>query len=297
MGASSRVWATTTRVGDLLGFPIMWGDVVGFLDRTWRLFGTGLSFAFFGIGGFLLGAMYCSILRLIIHDPVRYAQAVRRVVSAAFRMFVWFMAAVGVLRWRVEGMPAPSAAQGCLVVANHPSLIDIVFLIGIFDGADCVVKADVLRNPAFGLLTRAADYVSNDDAGVFIEQTIARLRAGRTVVMFPEGTRTVPGKPLAFSTAAGAILARSGCAAIPVVVTCDPPTLYKGLPWYRIPPRRPTFVLRGCEPVRAPGAADPRLAAREFTATLQQFFTAELARTAGGEMAVSGPAEPVRTSI
>ena len=275
----------------------MWGMVVNRLDRAWRLVGTGLSFTFFGIGGFLLGAVLCAILRLIIHDPARYAQVVRRLVSAAFRVFVWFMATVGVLRWRVEGMPARAMADGCLVVANHPSLIDIVFLIGLFDGADCVVKADVLRNPAFGLLTRAADYVSNDDAGVFLEQSIARLQAGRTVVIFPEGTRTVPGRPLAFSTAAGAILARSGAAAIPVIISCDPPTLYKGLPWYRIPARRPTFVLRVCAPIVAVPGADPRQAARDTTRYLQAFFAAELAREPGQEPSGVSAAEAVETSI
>ena len=266
----------------------MWRNVGVALNRAWRIFGTGLSFAVFGIGGFFLGAVVCIVLRLIIPDPAAYSQAVRRLVSRAFRLFVTFMSLVGVLRWQVEGLQHRQRNRGYLVVANHPTLIDIVFLVGLFEGADCVVKAGVLRNPAWGLLVRAADYVSNEDPAALLEECAWRLAVGRSVVLFPEGTRTVPGQPLAFGHAAGAIAVRAGCECLPVVITCDPPTLYKGLSWHRVPAIRVDFRLRVCPPLRlarSPGGyADQRRATHDFTRNLQEFFTRELAAT--------GPSEP-----
>jgi 1-acyl-sn-glycerol-3-phosphate acyltransferase len=258
----------------------MGGSISRSVNRAWRIVATGLSFAVFGAGGLFLGAVVCMAMRLIIHDPDAYAQAVRRLISRTFHLFITFMWLVGVLRWRATGQEHWRRERPYLVIANHPSLIDIVFLLSYFEGADCVVKSGVIHNPAWGLLVRAADYVSNEDPAALLDECARRLGSGRTVVLFPEGTRTVPGEPLQFGSAAGAIAARSGCKCLPVVITCDPPTLYKGLPWYRVPATRPEFVLRVCPPLAArpvTGAAtDQRQAAREFTRELEQFFTRQL---------------------
>lgn len=269
------------------------------LNRAWRIVGTGLSFAVMGVGGLFLGLYACLVLRIFFRDRSAYAQAARRIVSCAFRAFVGFMSMVGVLRWSVQGLDHWRRDRGCLVVANHPTLIDIIFLLAFFEGADCVVKASVLRNPTWRLLVRAADYVSNEDVGVLLAEAARRLQAGRTVVIFPEGTRTVPGEPLSFGAAAGAIAVRAGCECLPVFITCTPPTLYKSLPWYRVPPTRADFQLRVLPPFAVPRAtgslADVRRAAHDFTGRLAALFSRE---PWSGSMAAHGrgsqpPASPV----
>lgn len=233
-----------------------------------------------GGGGLILGLFVGVVLRVIIPDREAHAQVARRVASRAFRLFVWFMSLVGVLRWSLRGLEHWDRDQACLVVANHPTLIDIVFLLALFQGADCVVKAGVLRNPTWGLLVRAADYVSNEDVGLLLAEAVRRLRSGRTVIVFPEGTRTVPGQPLAFGSVAGAIAVRAGCQVLPVVITCTPPTLYKSLPWYRVPATRVDFQLRVCPPLAVAEVtgqpADLRRAAHALTRQLAAFFSREL---------------------
>jgi 1-acyl-sn-glycerol-3-phosphate acyltransferase len=63
-------------------------------------------------------------------------------------------------------------------------------------------------------------------------------------VIFPEGTRTVPGEPLQMRRAAANIALRGARVLTPVFITCEPPMLSKHEPWYRIPPRRAHFTLR-----------------------------------------------------
>ena len=250
------------------------------LDRGWRLIGTGLSFAVFGIGGFIIGLFAVVGLQLVIRDRARRAQVARLIISRTFRGFTVFMSAVGVLRWSVEGASHWKRDQGCMVVANHPTLIDVVFLLGLFEGADCVVKAGVITNPFWSMLVRTADYISNEDLGALLAETANRLKAGRTVILFPEGTRTVPGAPLSFGPVAGLVAVRTGCQLLPVVITCTPPTLYKHLPWYRIPERRVDLRLRLCpgwSVALAEGkGTDQRRAARALTRDLEAFFGREL---------------------
>jgi 1-acyl-sn-glycerol-3-phosphate acyltransferase len=250
------------------------------LDRGWRLVGTGLSFAVMGIGGLILGLIALLGVRVAIRDRARRAQVARKLVSRTFRAFVWFMATVGVLRWSVEGLDKWQRGRGCLVVANHPTLIDVVFLIALLDGADCVVKAGVLKNPFWGAIVRTAGYLSNDDLALLLAEASARLRAGHTLILFPEGTRTPPGSLPTLGTVAGLIAVRTGCELLPVVITCEPPTLHKNLPWYRIPERRVDLRLRLCEPWPVPRTGgsgnEQRRAARTLTRELQAFFGREL---------------------
>ncbi len=44
------------------------------LDHAWRVFGTGLSFVAFGLGGLLLGVLVMPVL-LLMRDPVARAAA------------------------------------------------------------------------------------------------------------------------------------------------------------------------------------------------------------------------------
>jgi 1-acyl-sn-glycerol-3-phosphate acyltransferase len=133
---------------------------------------------------------------------------------------------------------------GQLVVANHPSLIDVVFLIAFVPGAGCVVKSALWRNPAMALMVRSAGYVPNHPTDSMIEGAAAALADGQTVIMFPEGTRTRPGLPLRFHRGAASVAARAARTVTPVFITVKPTTLTKHEPWYRIPPRRPHFCLR-----------------------------------------------------
>jgi 1-acyl-sn-glycerol-3-phosphate acyltransferase len=70
------------------------------------------------------------------------------------------------------------------------------------------------------------------------------LRAGDTLVMFPEGTRTRPGEPLVFLRGAASVAVQAAAVLTPVYVTAVPTFLPKSQPWYRVPRVRPHLVLR-----------------------------------------------------
>ena len=207
------------------------------LDRSWRLIGTALSFSAFGLGGIVSGLLIMPVVCLVI--PCKYRRRVaRRIISGGFKLFVELMRALRVLDYRIEGLDNAGALDGCLIVANHPSLIDVVFLLAIFREADCVVKAAHWSNPFTMASVRAAGYISNADPAALVDEAISRLRAGQHLLMFPEGSRTVPGAPLDLRRGAAMITLGVPAHCVPVLIRCTPTTLTKNEPWYRIPERR-----------------------------------------------------------
>jgi len=247
------------------------------LNHAWRVFATGLSFAAFGVGGLLLGGLVMPAL-LLIRDEHRRRRIARRLVQLSFAGHIGLMHRLGVLTYEIVGREYLQR-PGLLVLANHPTLIDVVFLVSLLPNADCVVKRAVAVNPFMRGPVRAAGYVSNDDGAGLVEDCIAAVRAGGSLVIFPEGTRSVPGQPLRLQRGAANIAIRGQLDVTPVHIRCSPATLGKGQKWYRVPLRRFHVRIEVGEDIQVhPFLADTSaskgdaLAARRLTDHLTHYF-------------------------
>ena len=211
-------------------------------NYIWRLLATGASFFLFGLGGLLLRVVLLPLLGLLPGDAAIRRQRTRAAISKAFYWHVQFMLRSGVLTYEFEGVER-LGQPGQMIIANHPSLIDVVFLIAHIKDANCVVKQSLWRNPCTRGPVIRAQYINNDSPDL-LEQTADALREGQTVIVFPEGTRTTPDKPPVFHRGAAAMAVRGATKITPVFITVKPTTLTKAEPWYRIPGRRVHVRLR-----------------------------------------------------
>ena len=159
------------------------------LNHGWRIVATGLSFFAFGVGGVLLWALAFPMLALMVRKPARRQTLSRRLVQRSFAFHIELMRVLGVLSYEVRGRERLQR-DGLLILANHPTLIDVVFLISLLPNADCVVKSSLARNPFTRGPVRAAGYVCNDDGAGLVEDCIAAVRRGGNLIIFPEGTRS-----------------------------------------------------------------------------------------------------------
>jgi len=245
---------------------------------AWRLFATGASFVLFGLGGLLLYLVILPLMRLLPGGAVARRRRARAAISRAFRMHVWFMHRSRVLDFHIEGVEK-LGRPGQMVVANHPSLIDVVFLIGQIRDANCVVKAGLFDNPCTRGPVSAAQYISNDGSMTMLDRAADVLREGQCLVVFPEGTRTRPGHAPVFHRGAAAIALRGARTITPVYITVEPTTLTKAEPWYRIPDRRLQVHLRvgqDIDPAAFTADAPLPIASRRLNDHLHQLFIREL---------------------
>jgi 1-acyl-sn-glycerol-3-phosphate acyltransferase len=209
----------------------------------WRLFATGLSFTTFGIGGVVLGLAITPLLRLVVWNRERRQRTVRLVVHLSFRLFIGLMHRLGVLTYEVHGRQY-LLEPGQLVIANHPTLLDVVFLVACIPNAVCVVKEELLRSFGVGLLLRNAGYVGNAaDPQNSLDTCVAAIRTGATLIMFPEGSRSVPGSQRRLRRGAAYVALAAQKELTPVHISCEPSTLTKSERWYDIPNRRMHFVI------------------------------------------------------
>jgi 1-acyl-sn-glycerol-3-phosphate acyltransferase len=246
----------------------------GRADSYWlRLPATGLCFLVFGIVAFILGLLVLPALGLIHRDQRLRRRLARSVIAAGMRGFVYFMRAVRVLDFTFKGREQ-LGAPGQMIVANHPTLIDVIFLLGFTRQATCIVKSSLFANIFTRGALRAADYIPNAPTDEMVVRAERELRDGQSLVIFPEGTRTVRGRALELQRGAANIALRGASALTPVYISCEPPTLSKHEPWYRIPARRAQFTLHvGSDIDMAPFRASPLpKGSRQLNAQLSKLF-------------------------
>lgn len=250
------------------------------VDYCWRLAVTGFCFVGFSIGAAVLSFVLFPGLHLIARCAQRRHRRAQWLVHKAFGLLVAVMTAARVMRIEIRGEEHLRSAGGVLVLANHPCLLDIVVLHALIPRACCVVKDELRTHPVVGCVVRTAGYLGNAAPEQVVEDAAIVLSRGIPLVIFPEGTRTRPGTPLHFQRGAAHIALASGKPILPVLMSCDPPTLLKGSRWYQIPSR--PFVIRVS--VRPPlqaselaqAGADRGIAARRLTQALEGYFSREL---------------------
>jgi 1-acyl-sn-glycerol-3-phosphate acyltransferase len=245
--------------------------------RAWRVFATALAFVCFGIGGMALWLVVFPLQALLLRRQERRQQAARTVVQAVFRLFVGFMRLLGLIRFEVHGVEKLQR-RGLLVLANHPTLIDVAFLIGLVPNASCVVKSTLADHPCTRGPVRATGYICNNPGSDLLLACTNTLAAGSNLIIFPEGTRSRPGQALKMQRGAAQIALRGGLDITPVRIHCEPLGLYKGQPWWAVAKRPLRFTievgddLRTAPVLEAAGGEHGR-AARRLTESLIEFFT------------------------
>ncbi len=246
------------------------------LSRCWRVLATGLSFVVFGVGGLLLRVAVFPLLSLLVWRRERRVALSRSVIRLAFRAYIGLMQGLGVLRYEVKGLEKLERG-GLLILANHPTLIDTIFLMAFVKRADCIVKAALWNNPFTGGPVRAAGYVNNAGGADLVADCIASLRRGNNLIVFPEGTRTLADGVIRLKRGAANIAVRGGRDVTPVLISCQPATLGKGEKWWRVPARPARFRIEVQDDL-AIGEfmrddVSEVMAARALTTFLQQYFT------------------------
>lgn len=209
----------------------------------WRWFATAFSFFMFGVGGALIPLIVVPILYCLPGDQERREQRGQKFIHHSFRFFIRMMRFLGVLTYEVNDVERLKQAK--LILSNHPSLLDVVFLISFVPNANCVVKGGLMRNPFMRGPIKAAGYIINDgDADDVIIAANNAFDKGHAMIVFPEGTRTTSEQLIQLKRGAANIAIRTEVDITPVLISCAPTTLTKSDKWYQIPDTRMHFQIK-----------------------------------------------------
>lgn len=249
------------------------------IHKLWHLFGTAFSFAFFGVWGTCLAWIVLPIVeRRCEGDAGEKAMACRRAVSASLRFLFGIMCWFSIFDFsnRPTSADLPDDKRFVLI-ANHPSLVDMVALLSCFPELVVVAKTTMFNNPLLGPILRRCNFIDGGDGGVFsgasvVTAAVERLRAGTPVLIFPEGTRSGWRGFGTFRQGGFEMATRADVPLLPAFITTRPRTLMKGMPWYRIPTERVTIRIE----IGGLIHAEPDESARQLKSRVQAVYERRL---------------------
>ena len=144
-----------------------------------------------------------------------------------------------------------------VVVANHPTLVDVTAILRTIDNSCTIVKPVIYRRWWIRPLMEGSGQIEGANnplaAPRLVERAAERIRDGMSMVIFPEGTRTVEGREMPFHRMAFEIACRAGVPVVSLRLRCEPSWLSKARPLFRIPPTVPELsvsMLATVEPVQ-----------------------------------------------
>lgn len=254
-------------------------------NYVWRVGATGLSFASFGLGGIAIATVVAPLVNMSTSDDHKRRQRTQKVIKTSFKGFTEMMVKLGIMTYSVQGLEKLQHSRQELVIANHPTLIDVVILIGLMQQANCVVKESLWSNPFTGGPVRSAGYILNAGSNQFIHDCVTRLQQNNaaSLLIFPEGTRTQKHEQInEFQRGAANIAIRANVPIRPVMIRCTPTTLTKNEKWYHIPSRPFHIEIKVLDAISISDAltdlsVNPKNV-RLLNQYLQQFFKHELSQ-------------------
>jgi 1-acyl-sn-glycerol-3-phosphate acyltransferase len=202
--------------------------------RAWLVGLYYLSWLVFGSVGVLLN-IGCMVLLLF---PFREAMgpAVRSTIKGLFDAWLRWLHATRIVSVTWKGFEGEELAPGTVYIANHPSLVDATLILARLPDAVCIFKPALMRNPAIGPAAVMAGYVKGDTGLDLIKAAAAKVAAGQSLLVFPEGTRTAEGTALGRMKPGFALIADRARAPVRLMIVRASPELgVRGRPWWPAP--------------------------------------------------------------
>ena len=183
-----------------------------------RLLSKLSSFAVFGISSLILATSLFPLFHLLAgFSEKRFNVISRKFVNHFFQFFVKYIEVTGAMRLSVENRELLKGIKGKVVIANHPSLLDVVILISLIPNANCIVKGSLVQNKFISLIIRNL-YIPNtlpfDEQLERAKKSI--LEDGNNLIIFPEGTRSKPGEPWYFKKGAARFALYANADVVPI---------------------------------------------------------------------------------
>jgi 1-acyl-sn-glycerol-3-phosphate acyltransferase len=182
-------------------------------------------------------------------DPLRRARRMQRITAGAYRIMHAWLHWVRITRYDRREVLRDVPAGACVVVANHPTLMDVTAILAALGSGITVVKPALYRRRTLRPLLMGAGHIEGPGAdpvaaGRVIDQAVERIRQGFSFVIFPEGTRSVGGRLRPFGRAAFEVACRARVPVVSVAIRCDPVWLSKEVPLFEPPHPVPRLRLR-----------------------------------------------------
>lgn len=255
---------------------------LAYMPRWLRAALTLFCFFMFFSSTVLLGGIMLPFA-LMLRGRLGDKKSLTRRLNSSTKMFSGFMRDTGLIAYWPPTLPKSFEGRGCLIIANHPSLIDVVLTLASMPELTCVARAGWYDTWLMGGMLRRTAFIpgpgfegdSIEDEGAFLRRMEDAMRDGAKLLVFPEGTRSGATQLRRFGRGAIEAAIRAEVPILPLFIDLSEEFLMKGVPAHHVPPRTPVYNFEWFDPIETRGAA---LDSKALTKELQAHYQARFSR-------------------
>ena len=171
----------------------------------------------FGVGAVILAVFVFPFIRLFTLRRKDFGVVARAYVSHTFRVFLGFLNILHVSIRKVENEDDYRNIHSKIIIANHPSLLDFVYIMSLVPNSTCIVRGGLTKTPLRGVIKQA--YITNTTTFEDMCVECKKLTdIGCNVIIFPEGTRTPRHGKNNYKKGAERIALYCGCDVQPIFI-------------------------------------------------------------------------------
>ncbi len=124
---------------------------------------------------------------------------------------------------KTEGRRKAITGTTYVVISNHQSILDILFLNSLRYDYKWISKIENMKLPFLGWYLRMAEYITvnrgnEESKAVMLEKALLCLKGGRSIMLFPEGTRSSDNEIGFFKRGAFQLAIQAGVPILPVII-------------------------------------------------------------------------------
>lgn len=155
----------------------------------------------------------------------------------------------GLTNYNIKNYVELKSIKNKVIVATHPSFIDIVILIGLIPRTTCFVKQELTKNPLLSNIIKSI-FISNDvEIEELKKESKTMLDLGFNVVIFPSGTRHRNEEHPKLKKGASLIAINSHKNIVPVKMYSDGEFMFIHKPIYDVDKKRVEFYVEKLEEI------------------------------------------------
>ena len=171
----------------------------------------------FGVGAVILAVFVFPFIRLFTLHRKDFGVVARAYVSHTFRVFLGFLNLLHVSIKKVDNPEEYRNIHSKIIIANHPSLLDFVYIMSLVPNSTCIVRGGLTKTPLRGVIKQA--YITNTTTFEDMCVECKKLTdMGCNVIIFPEGTRTPRHGKNNYKKGAARIALYCGCDVQPIFI-------------------------------------------------------------------------------
>lgn len=177
-----------------------------------------LAIVYFGVGAVFLAIFVFPFIHLFASRKKQdFGVTARAYVSHTFRVFLDGLNLTHTSIRRVDDAEAYRKIHSKIIIANHPSLLDFVYIMSLVPNSTCIVRGSLTKTPLAGVIKQA--YITNTTE---FDDVLAECKKltdqGCNVIIFPEGTRTPRHGQNNYKKGAARIALYCGCDVQPIFI-------------------------------------------------------------------------------